>query len=171
MPPPARALALAVVFAPTLGLADERQLTLAGHLGFALVGASHGGPGVQSDAQVAYGITDAFNLYATTGYALEFPDAPFGPRHDLHLSAGVSYAFDHLRAVPYVGLGPRLDLVFTRDLGFLAFAAEARGGVLYLVRRGLALDLQVCYAFPFTQRELSTDILSITLGVGITWDR
>jgi hypothetical protein len=120
---------------------------------------------------MAYGITDAFSLYGTAGYALQFPDRPHAPRQDVHLSAGLSYAFDHLRVVPYLGLGPRVDLVFTPTLGFLSVSAEARGGLLWLVRRGLSLDLQVAYAFPFTQREFSTDFVSVTAGVGFTWDR
>lgn len=158
------------LLSPSAALADERQLHLDLHLGYASASGPRGGPGALAQVGVSYGLNDAFTLYSRGSYTLEFPDAPRAPRHAASLSAGISYAFDHLRVVPYAGLGARADLVATPGNLYLAPSAEVRGGLLYLVKRNLTLGLEAAYAYPFLKTDQSADFFSIGLGVRFTWD-
>lgn len=160
----ARALALAVAtLLPTVARAEARQLQLSLRAGFATSSGTLAAPSPTLEVGGWYGLNDAFSLYANTGYALGF--LPSGPRHGAHAAVGAVYAFDVIRFVPYVGLGARFDLAHGDGSLVLAPSAEVRGGAYYLLRRGLALDLQASYAFPFTGRDYSADLVSVTFGV------
>lgn len=160
----ARAFALAAAtLLPTVAHAEARQLHLSLRGGFATSSGALAAPSPALEVGGWYGLNDAFSLYASTGYAIGFLDS--GPRHGAHAAVGAVYAFDVIRFVPYLGLGARFDLVQGGDNLILAPSAEVRGGAYYLLRRGLALDLQAAYAFPFVGRDYSADLVSVTFGV------
>lgn len=159
----ARALALALALAPTAARAEARQLQLSLRAGFATSGGALAAPSPALEVSGWYGLNDAFSLYADVGYGMGFLDA--GLRHGAHGAFGAVYAFDLIRVVPYAGLGVRFDAVHGDDNLVLAPSAEVRGGVYYLLRRGLALDLQASYAYPFVGQDLASDLVSVTFGV------
>lgn len=163
------ALCLALTASRT-ARADERQLHLDLHLGFASSSGPRGGPGAVAQVGLAYGLNDAFSLYASGAYSLGFPDAPRAPRNAGSLAVGVSYAFDHLRVVPYLGVGARADVISTPGLTYFTPSAEARGGLQYLVKRNFTLSLEAAYAFPFLSTEQSSDFFTVALGARFTWD-
>ncbi len=164
-------LACAVgLLAPGSALAIERQLQVAARAGFGYSSGTHGGPGAAFELGATYGLNDAFSLYAVGGYSLEFPDSTrLSPRHAGSLSAGVFYAFDYLRVVPYLGLGVRGDVYHVPNATFFTPAAEARGGAVWLLNRTWAIDLQAAYAFPFLERDRSGDFVTVTAG--LVWQR
>ncbi|MFO0605931.1 MAG: hypothetical protein U0324_22290 [Polyangiales bacterium] len=172
MRPALAALPLAVALAATPAAALERQLQLTGRAGFSYASGTHGAPGLAVDAQAAYGLNDAFSLYANGSYTLAFPDpgATRSPRHGAGLSVGVVYAFDYLRVVPYVGLGARADVFFAPDAIWWTPSVEGRLGVSWLLRRGLALDLQAAYAYPFLDNDRLGNIVTVTAGASWSFD-
>lgn len=163
--------ALATALATPRAHAIERQLQLSLRPGFSWSSGPHGGPGAALDLGASWGLNDTFNLYANASWAVAFPDvARNSPRHGASLSAGLIYAFDYLRVVPYLGLGARADLMVGPDLGWWGASAEARVGALWLVKRSFALDLQAAYAFPFFNRDLVSDMLTVTAGAVLVLD-
>ncbi len=163
--------ALAVTLAPVAAHAVERQLQLALRPGFAWSSGPHGGPGPTVDVSATLGLNDAFSVYANANWSLAFPSVERNsPRHGGALSAGVIYAFDYLRVVPYLGLGARGDLMVGPDIGWWGLSAEARVGALWLVKRSFALDLQGSYAFPFFNRDLTADLVTVTAGAVLLFD-
>ncbi|MEZ4391253.1 MAG: hypothetical protein R3A48_09170 [Polyangiales bacterium] len=159
----ASVVALALVVFPAAASAEARQLQLSLRGGFATSGGALAAPSGALEVGGWYGLSDAFSLYADAGYALGGAD--YGLRHGGYLAVGAVYGFDVVRVVPYLGLGARFDAVAGDDQLVLSPSVEARGGVYYLLRRGLALDLQAAYAFPFVGRDLSSDHVSVTFGV------
>lgn len=161
---PARALALSLVtLAPAVCSAEPRQLQLSMRAGFATSSGTLAAPSSTVEVSGLYGLSDAFSLYTDLGYTLGFPD--YGLRHGAHAALGAVYAFDMIRVVPYAGVGVRFDVVSGDENVVLAPSAEVRGGAYYLLRRGLALDLQASYAIPFVGGDLSSDHVSVTFGV------
>lgn len=148
---------------PSLGHAEERawQLSLRG--GFATSTGALSSPSGTFEVGGWYGLSDAFSLYGDVGYSVG--PRSRGLRHGGSFSVGAVYLFDVIRVVPFVGLGARFDAVHGDDRLVLSPSVEARGGLYYLLRRGLALDLQASYAFPFVGRELSADHFAVTFGV------
>jgi len=163
-------LALAALLSPRPALALERELVLSPRVGFAGSTGPVGGPGVAVELGAHYGLNDAFSLYAVGGYDLAFPDAPRGPRHGATLAAGVVYALDVLRVVPYFGLGARGDLMLGPRDRWITPAAEARVGLRWLLKRGLGLSFEAAYAFPFVGRDLVADLFTVTVGVSFLRD-
>lgn len=161
---------LALALAPAPASALERELILSPRVGFAGSTGPVGGPGATLELGAHYGLNDAFSLYAVGGYSLAFPDDPRGPRHGANLSVGAVYAIDVLRAVPYLGLGVRGDLLTGPRDGWITPSAEARVGVRWLLRRGLGLSFEAAYAFPFVGRDLAADFLTATVGVSFLRD-
>lgn len=158
------------LFAPA-AQAVERQLQLSLRPGFSWSSGPHGGPGAAVDLTASYGLNDAFSVYANLGWTMAFPDvARNSPRQGGALSAGVFYAFDYLRVVPYLGLGARGDLMVGPDIGWWGLSAEGRLGAMWLVKRSFALDLQASYAFPFFNRDLAGDLFSVTAGATLLFD-
>jgi hypothetical protein len=158
-------LALALALAASPARADERQLQLAGRAGFSAASGSHGTAGLAADATLTYGLNDAFSLYANGSYTLGFhPLERRNPRHGAGLAVGVVYAFDHLRVVPYLGVGARADVFLAPDAIWWTPSAEGRLGVSWLLRREIALDLQAAYAFPFLDRDRIGDLFTVTAG-------
>ncbi len=156
---------LAVHAASSGALALERQLLGGPRLGFAGATGPAGGLGGLLELHGGYGLNDAFHLYATTGYQLlSATDAP-GARHGVHLSAGLAYAFDYLRVTPLVSLGARGNLVFSPRGDWLAPAAEARLGLVWHLERYRHLEIDLTYAAALTQRDLSADLVQITVGL------
>ena len=161
---PSRAMVLAALsLAPALARGEARQLQLSLRGGLATSSGALAAPAAALGVDGWYGLNDAFSLYASTGYSLGSLDR--GLRHGAHLSAGAVYAFDLIRFVPYLGLGARGDLSAGDQRLVLAPALEVRGGAYYLLRRGIALDLQASYAFPFTGRDEVSDLVTVTFGV------
>jgi hypothetical protein len=162
---PIRALftALSLSLVTPAALAESGQLQLATRAGFATSGGSLAAPSGAVEIEGWYGLSDAFSLYADLGYSLGAPS--YGLRHGGFASVGAVYALDAVRAVPYLGLGARFDAVAGNDNLVLTPSAEVRGGLYYLLRRGLALDLQAAYAFPFVGQDLTADHVSVTFGV------
>lgn len=137
------------------------QLSLRG--GFATSTGTLAAPSGTLEVGGWYGLNDAFSLYAEGAYALGPVSA--GLRHAGALSVGAVYGLDVVRVVPYLGLGARFDAIAANDQLVLGPSAEARAGAYYLLRRGLGLDLQVSYAFPFVNREFASDLFSVTFGI------
>lgn len=163
--------ALATALATPRAHAIERQLQLSLRPGFSWSSGPHGGPGAAVDLGASYGLNDAFSVYANGSWSLAFPDlARNSPRHGASLSAGVLYAFDYLRVVPYLGLGARADLMVGPDIGWWGASAEGRVGAMWLVKRSFALDLQAAYAFPFFNRDLVSDMFTVTAGAVLLFD-
>lgn len=159
----ASVVAIALLVLPASSSAEARQLQLSLRGGFATSGGALAAPSGALEVGGWYGLSDAFALYGDAGYSLGA--AEYGLRHGGYLAVGAVYAFDVVRVVPYLGLGARFDAVAGNDQLVLSPSAEARGGLYYLLRRGLALDLQASYAFPFVGRDLSADHVSVTFGV------
>ncbi|MFO0626804.1 MAG: hypothetical protein U0325_14415 [Polyangiales bacterium] len=143
--------------------AESGQMQLSTRLGFATSGGSLAAPSGAVEVEGWYGLSDAFSLYADLGYSLGAPS--YGLRHGSFASVGAVYALDAVRVVPYLGLGARFDLVAGDDNLVLTPSAEIRGGLYYLLRRGLALDLQAAYAYPFVGQNLTADHVSVTFGL------
>ena len=162
---PIAAIALAAVLSPRPSAAIERELALSPRVGFAGSTGPVGGPGALVELGAQYGLNDAFSLYAVGGYTAVFPDAPRGPRHGATLAVGVIYALDVLRIVPYLGLGARGDVLVGPLDGWITPSAEARLGLRWLLRRGLAVSFEAAYAFPFVGRELAADFFTASAGV------
>ncbi len=158
-------LAMAVVPCPATAL--DRQVFVAPRAGFGWSSGLVGGPGLAVECAGGYGLSDAFNLYAVAGYTLEFPRDPNSPRHGVNLSAGLSYAFDYLRVVPVISVGFRGDLVAAGSTGsgWITPSAEGRFGLVWMLRRYRALELDVAYAYPFASREFSGGFFSVTVGM------
>ena len=150
---------------PVLALGGDHDLVLSPRVGFEGSTGPVGGPGALVEFGVQYGLNDAFSLYGVGAYGIAFPDAPRGPRHGGTLAFGAVYAFDVLRVVPYLGVGVRGDLFVGPRDGWITPSAEARVGLRWLLRRGLALSFESAYAFPFIGRDLAADFFSITAGV------
>lgn len=157
------AFVLASLSAPRASSAEARQLQLSLRGGFATSGGTLAAPSGAVEVGGWYGLSDAFSLYADGGYSVG-PLAQ-GLRHGAWLAMGAVYALDVVRVVPFVGLGARFDLAAGADTLVLSPSAELRGGLYYLLRRGLGLELQAAYAFPFVGREQSADNVSVTFGV------
>jgi hypothetical protein len=167
----ALAAALSTALASPDARAVERQLQLSLRPGFSWSSGPHGGPGTAVDLGAVYGLNDAFSVYANANWSVAFPSvARNSPRHGASLSAGVIYAFDYLRVVPYLGLGARGDLMVGPQIGWWGLSAEARVGAMWLVKRSFALDLQAAYAFPFFNRDLAGDLLTVTAGAALLFD-
>lgn len=164
------ALALAALLSPCPAAALERELILSPRVGFAGSTGPVGGPGATIELGAHYGLNDAFSLYAVGGYHLAFPDPPRGPRHGATLAAGVVYALDVLRVVPYVGVGARGDLFVGATDGWITPSVEGRVGLRWLLRRGLAVSFEAAYAFPFVGRDLAADLFTATAGVSFLRD-
>lgn len=164
------ALALAAALSPCPAAALERELVLSPRAGFAGSTGLVGGPGAVVELGAHYGLDDAFSLYAVGGYHLAFPGAQRGPRHGATLAVGAVYALDVLRVVPYAGLGARGDLLVGARDGWITPCAEARVGLRWLLRRGLALSFEVAYAFPFVGRDLAADFVTASAGVSFLRD-
>ena len=143
----------------------EGQLLGGARLGGAYASGPAGGLGGQVELHGAYGLNDAFSLYATTGYQALGGGAAEGLRHGVHLSAGVAYAFDYLRVTPVISLGARGNLTFAPQADWLAPAAEARLGLVWNLQRYRHLELDLSYAAALTQRDLSGDVVQLTVGV------
>lgn len=143
----------------------EGQLLGGARLGGAYASGPAGGLGGQLELHGAYGLNDAFSLYATTGYQALGGGAAEGLRHGVHLSAGVAYAFDYLRVTPVISLGARGNLTFAPQADWLAPAAEARLGLVWNLQRYRHLELDLSYAAALTQRDLSGDVVQLTVGV------
>jgi hypothetical protein len=166
----ALALALPALLLPRPASALERELVLSPRVGFASSSGPVGGPGAVVELGAHYGLNDAFSLYAVGGYNVAFPGAPRGPRQGATLAAGVVYALDVLRVVPYVGLGARGDVMVGPNDGWITPSAEARLGLRWLLRRGLGLSFEAAYAFPFVGRDLAADLVTVTVGVSFLRD-
>ncbi len=165
------ATALAAALATPAARAVERQLQLTLRPGFSYSSGTHGGAGAAVDLGATWGLNDAFSLYANAGWTLAFPDlARNSPRHGAALSAGVIYAFDYLRIVPYLGLGARADGFFAPGASWWSPSAEARVGATWLVKRTVALDVQAAYAFPFLDRDRAADLFTVTAGAMLLFD-
>ena len=155
--------ALSLCLVTPAARAESRQMQLSTRAGFATSGGALAAPSGAVEIEGWYGLSDAFSLYADLGYTLGAP--AYGLRHGAFASVGAVYALDAVRAVPYLGLGARFDAVAGDDNLVLTPSAEVRGGLYYLLRRGLALDLQAAYAFPFVGQDLTADHVSVTFGV------
>lgn len=164
------ALALAALLSPSAAAALERELVLSPRVGFAGSTGPVGGPGLVVELGAHYGLNDAFSLYGVGGYTAAFADAPRGPRHGATLAAGVVYALDVLRVVPYVGLGARGDLMFGAQEGWITPSVEARLGLRWLLRRGLGLSFEAAYAYPFVANDLAADLVTVAVGVSFLRD-
>lgn len=165
----AAALSLALATAPAQAV--ERQLQLSLRPGFAWSSGAFGGPGAAVDLGASYGLNDAFSVYANAAWSIAVPAvARNSPRNGASLSAGVFYAFDYLRVVPYVGLGVRGDLFVAPDEGWITVSPEARFGATWLLRRSFALDLQGSYAFPLFERDRAGDLFTLTAGAMLLFD-
>jgi len=158
-------LGLAATGASSSAWALERQFFAGPRLGFAAATGPAGGLGGQLELHGGYGLNDAFHLYATTGYQLVMAADSPGPRHGLHLSAGLAYAFDYLRVTPVIGLGLRGNLAWTPQADWLAPAAEARLGIVWNLQRYRHLEVDLTWATALSQRALSADIVQITVGL------
>lgn len=156
---------LAVCAAASGAQALEGQLFGGPRLGFAGATGPAGGLGGLVELHGGYGLNDAFHLYATTGYQLLSATETPGARQGVHLSAGLAYAFDYLRVTPLVSLGARGNLVFSPRGDWLAPAAEARLGIVWHLQRYRHLEVDLTYAAAITQRELSADLVQITVGL------
>lgn len=172
---PMRPSRLAAIASLTLlsgpAAAIERQLQLNGRAGFSYASGTHGSAGLAVDANASWGLNDAFSLYANGGYTLGFPERESSsPRHGAGLAVGVTYAFDYLRVVPYVGVGARADVFFAPDAIWWTPSVEARLGLSWLLRRNLALDLQGAYAYPFLDNDRAGDLVTVTAGVSWRFD-
>ncbi len=171
MRPPLAAPLLAVTLLAAPAAAVERQFQLTGRAGFSYASGTHGAPGAAVDANLSYGLNDAFSLYANGSYTVGFPDAAArSPRHGAGLSLGAVYAFDYLRVVPYVGVGARADVFSAPDGLWWSPSVEGRLGVTWLLRRELALDLQAAYAYPFLDTDRLGDLVTVTAGVSWRFD-
>lgn len=164
------ALALAALLSPRPAAALDRELVLSPRVGFAGSTGPVGGPGAVLELGAHYGLNDAFSLYGVGGYTLAFADGPRGPRHGATLAVGVVYAIDVLRAVPYVGVGARGDVLVGPQDGWITPSAEARVGLRWLLRRGIGLSFEVAYAFPFVGRDLAADLFTASVGVSFLRD-
>ena len=165
----AAALSLALSGAPAGAV--ERQLQLSLRPGFSWSSGAFGGPGAAVDLGASYGLNDALSVYANAAWSIALPEAARNsPRHGAALSAGVFYAFDYLRVVPYGGLGLRGDLFVAPDEGWITVSPEARFGATWLVRRSFAIDLQGAYAFPLFARDRAGDLFTVTAGAMLLFD-
>ncbi len=161
--------AVACLLCNRTALADTRQLGLDVHAGVAGGSGPLGGVGPAVDLGVSYGLNDAFSLYGVAGYSLAFPSVA-GLRHDGVFAAGVRYALDYIRAVPYVGVALRADVLDVGGMTWATPGAEIRGGLCYLVNRSLTLDLQGVFAEPFVSTDRTRDFFTVSLGVGYLLD-
>lgn len=168
--PALAALALTALCAAGEAQALERQLHLSPRLGFVWAGGASPVVGPILEVGGGYGLNDAFTLYANVGYGVGFGDAPASPQHYATVSAGVRYALDYLRVVPWVALGLRGDLFVTPVDGSIGPSVEGRLGAAWLFHRGLGLEVEAAYAFPWLLRDRVSDIVTVSVGLRFVRD-
>lgn len=161
----AATLCLMALVGPLPAHALDGQLLGGARLGGAYASGPAGGLGGQLELHGAYGLNDAFSVYATTGYQALGGAAAEGVRHGFHVSAGLAYAFDYLRVTPVISLGARGNLTLAPQADWLAPAAEARLGLVWNLQRFRHLELDLSYAAAFARRDLSGDVVQLTVGV------
>lgn len=164
------ALCLSALLASVECRALERQLHLAPRLGFVWANGANPVIGPLMEVGAGYGLNDAFTLYANAGYGVGFGDAPASPQHYASVSAGVRYALDYLRVVPWIALGLRGDLFVTPVDGSVGPSVEGRLGAAWLFRRGLGLEVEAGYAFPWLLRDRVSDIVTVSVGLRFVRD-
>lgn len=152
--------ALLTLAAPGAASADEKEWVVALSPGFAVTRlgdrtAWGGGAGLD----LLYGVTDALSLRLTGAYAAHslpvvektdsMPGLPGGLVTAFHAGAGVSYAVDIVRLVPYFDLSIGvLGLRQPTDKGEQSgydFGVEIGVGADYLINRRLAVGFVVRY--------------------------
>lgn len=161
-----RSLGCALLAAALLGAAagpasaDEKEFTLALQPGFAVArlgdrNAWGGGGGLD----LLYGITDALSLRLTGAYSAHSlaavdktdstPALPGGLVTAFHAGAGVSYAVDIVRLVPYfdlsIGLLGMRQPTDKGDKTGYDFGVEIGVGADYLINRRVAVGFVVRY--------------------------
>lgn len=169
--PVALSMGLAVLAGSTPAHSLDHQLHVSPRLGFAWTNGRTSTIGPLAEVGVGYGLNDAFALYTNLGYALCFSDVTtINPQHFATLSAGARYALDYLSVVPWIALGLRADLFVTPTDGHIGPSVEARVGAAWLLRRGLGLELEASYAFPWLFRDQVSDIVTVSLGLRFVRD-